>query len=1000
MRGFILNIILVMFLMFLMMPGGLVSAQQPASQASPTQAPAAQQPAAQQPVTQQPLIQPQVAIPSQPAPPQTMQPQLTPRQIETLKGLSPDQQKAIQAEIGKTGGMLTPEALDAIKSKPEFKGLTTEEIVKGKETLEKKGTEKKEKEEVEKKPFEIGPEKKVIAAEEDKTLFERFRTIGGYQDISMAIRPFGYEFFREAAVRVVTDRKDIPVPSQYIIGPGDEVKIFLWGRVSAQHNLTVDRNGNITIPQIGPIQVAGMTFEDMSKHLIKQSEQIVGGNIDITMGSLKTIPIFVLGDVRRPGAYTVGSFATITDALLMAGGPTGIGSMRSIQLKRKDKVVKTFDLYDLFLKGDKSNDKILEAGDVVFVPVAGLLVGIAGNVKRPAIYEIKGRHDLQNLFDLAGGIIPTAYTQQIQIERIIKNEKQVIVDIDDKHLLKAKDFLLQDADLVKVFNIVEKETNVVLLNGNVKRPGKYEYKTGMRISDVIKDSTDLLPETYYEYALIKRLAPPDVKPELVPFNLGKFIFDKDGASNIELRPQDMIYVFSKWFFKEKPFVTVEGGVRKGGKIDLVDNFRVKDAILSAGGLSKEAYVKKAEIIRLNHKREYESIYFDVEKAMTGDASNNILLKDEDRIIVHSITGYTYRQTVSVDGSVPKPGDYPYVENMTVKDLVFAAGNLSESAYLEEADISLHFVESGKSARIEHRQINLKKALEGDSEHNLVLKPYSRLFVKQIPKWREEQFVSVAGEVKFPGKYMIQKGEKLSSLIERAGNYTDRAYFRGAVFTRVRVKDLQQKNLEEISTRLERELLSAGASQISAATSKEEIEAKKTEFEQKQRFIDTLKRLKPTGRFTIRLAHLRLLKGSEYDIELEEGDTLYIPTANNVVSVAGSTMFQGNFAYSENLGYKDYIEMSGGYTRNADESNIFILKADGSAMKPKNSIFWNSNRSRWELSAFGETIKEVEPGDTVVVPDKVERVAWLREIKDITQILANVALTAGVFKALY
>ena len=892
---------------------------------------------------------------------------------------------------------MTPEALDAIKSKPEFKGLTTEEIVKGKETLEKKGIEKKE--EVEKKPFEIGPEKKVIGAEEDKTLFERFRTIGGYQDISMSIRPFGYEFFREAAVKVVTDRKDIPVPSKYIIGPGDEVKILLWGRVNAQYNLIVDRNGNITIPQIGPIQVAGMAFEDMSKHLIKQSEQIVGGNIDITMGSLKTIPIFVLGDVRRPGAYTVGSFATTTDALLIAGGPTGIGSMRNVQLKRKGKVVKTFDLYDLFLKGDKSNDKILEAGDVVFVPVAGLLVGIAGNVKRPAIYELKGRYDLQNLFDLAGGIIPTAYTQQIQVERIIKNEKQVIVDIDDKHLLKAKDFLLQDADLVKVFNIVDKETNVVFVNGNVKRPGKYEYKTGMRISDVIKDSTDLLPETHYEYALIKRLVPPDLRPELIPFNLGKFIFDKDVANNIELRPQDIIYVFSKWFFKEKPFVTVEGAVRKGGKFDLVDNFKVKDAILAAGDLSKEAYVKKAEIIRLNHKREYESIYFDVEKAMTGDPSNNIMLKDEDRIIIHSITGYIYRQTVSVDGAVPKPGTYPYIENMTVKDLVFAAGNLLESAYLEEADVSCHVVQSGKSV-IEYYRINLKKALEGDREHNLVLKPYNRLFVKQIPRWREEQFVSVTGEVGFPGKYIIKKGETLSSLIERAGGYTDKAYLRGAVFTRERVRELQQKNLEEISTRLERELLSSSAGEMGTTTSSEELAAKRAEYAQKQKFVSTLRSLKATGRFTIRLAHLRLLKGSEYDIELEEGDTLYIPSTINVVNVAGSTMFQGSFLYSDNLSYKDYIGMSGGYTRNADEDNIFILKVDGSAMKPKSSIFWNSNRSRWELAAFGEAMKEVEPGDTIVVPEKIERVAWLREIKDITQILFNVAIAAGVVKALY
>ncbi len=987
MRRFILNTILVAFLII---PAGLAGAQQPAAQGVSSRVMGAQ---------------PQILKNTQPTPLPKAQLKLTPEEEEKLKKLSPEQQKAIQAELVKTGGVLTPEALDALKNTPEFKDLTTEEIVKGKEALEKKEDIKKkddEKKKVEeKKPLEeVVPKQIEVTAEEDKTLFERFRAIGGYQDISTSLKPFGYEFFREAVVRVVTDRKDIPVPSNYVVGPGDEVKILLWGRVNAQHNLTVDRNGNITIPQIGPTPVAGMTFEDMSKHLIKQSEQIVGGNIDITMGALKSIPIFVLGDVRRPGAYTIGSFATMTDALLMAGGPTGIGSMRSVQLKRKGKVVKTFDLYDLFLKGDKSNDKMLEAGDVVFVPVAGPLVGVAGNVKRPAIYEIKDKHDLHTLFDLAGGIIPTAYTQQIQVERIIKNEKQVIVDIDDRHLLKTKDFLLQDADLVKVFNIVEKDENVVFVNGHVKRPGKYEYKAGMRISDIIKDPADLLPETHYEYALIKRLVPPDIKPELIPFNLGRFMFDKDKASNIELRPRDNIYVFSKWFFKEKPFVTVQGAVREGGKFELIDNFRVKDAILLAGGLSKDAYVKKAEIIRLNNKREYESIYFDVEKAMAGDVSNNVLLKDEDKIVVHNITGYTYRQTVTVDGEVPKPGDYPFVEGMKVKDLVFAGGNLAESAYLEEADISYRFVEDGKGARIEHRKVNLKKALEGDSEHNLVLQPYSRLFVKQIPRWKLMQFVTIHGEVKFPGKYLIERGERLTSLIERAGGYSDKAYLRGAVFTRIKVKEMQERNIEDISVRLERELLSAGAEQVSAATSKEEIEAKKVEYEQKKKFIESLKKLKPIGRFTIRLAHLRLLKGSEYDIELEEGDNLYIPMANNVVSVAGSTMFQGSFVYSESRSYKDYIEMSGGYTSNADKDNVFILKADGTAIKPKGSIFWNSNRARWELAALDETAREVDPGDTIVVPDKVERVAWLRDIKDITQILANVALTAGVFKALY
>ena len=477
------------------------------------------------------------------------------------KNLTIDQCQALKAGFSITGGQITPEAVKVLGQSPEFRDLKPEDIQKGKELLEQREKETRKKE-VERQ-VQTEAIKRIIGEEPKReSLFDRSRQMGKYQDISRELKPFGFEFFQEAAIKVTTDRKDIPVPLKYLIGPGDEVKILLWGRVNAQYNLTVDRDGKITIPQLGPIFVAGMTFEDMSKKIVTQTEQMVGANIDITMGSLKTIPIFILGDVRRPGAYTIGSFATITDALLLAGGPSEIGSMRKVQLRRKNNLMTTLDLYDLFLRGDKSKDMILQADDVVFVPVTGPLVGIAGNVKRPAIYELKEQIDLQHLFELAGGILPTAYTQQIQVSRIQKNERQVVIDIDDKHLSKATDIKLQDADLVNVFTIVDKDLNAVYLSGNVKRPGKYEYKAGMRIKDLIKDPADLLDETHFEYALIKRVMPPDRHTELVPFNLGRFVLEKDESYNVILKPEDHIYVFSKWFFGDRPYVTVEGEVRR------------------------------------------------------------------------------------------------------------------------------------------------------------------------------------------------------------------------------------------------------------------------------------------------------------------------------------------------------------------------------------------------------------------------------------------------------
>jgi len=978
-------------------PSGMAAPQAPVQQGQAPQVSPPSQIQGPQIVTPSQIQTPQVSPPAQVQPPQ----QLTPQQAEALKRLSPEQQKAIQSEMIKSGGTLTPEAIEALKASPEFQLLTPEDVIKGKEALEKKEKEA-EKKEPEKKISETLPEKKVIEETKgEETLFDRFRKVGGYQDIPLNIRPFGYEFFREAAVKVITDRKDIPVPSQYVIGPGDEVKILLWGRVNAQYNLIVDRNGNITIPQIGPIPVAGLTFEDMSKHLIKQAEQIVGANIDITMGALKSIPIFVLGDVRRPGAYTVGSFATLTDALLIAGGPSGIGTMRNIQLKRKDKVIVTFDLYDLLLHGDKSKDVILQAGDVVFVPVAGPVVGIAGNVKRPAIYELKDKNDLHTLLNLAGGIIPTAYTQQIQIERIIKNERQIVVDIDDKNLDKAKNIALQDADFIKIFNIVDKEANIFFLFGNVKRPGKYEYKQGMRIKDIIKDNLDLLPETYMDYALIRRVAPPDMKSEFIPFNLGKAIIDGHNDHNIPLMPMDNIFIFSKWFFKDRPYATIEGEVRRPGRFELSLNARVKDIIYLAGDLTRDAYLYKGEILRINKNNEYSRIYFNVEKALQGELSENILLQDRDRIIIHSLKSYIYAQKVSIDGEVFKPGEYQYNEGMTVKDLVFAAGNVLESAYLDAADVSFQVIEYGKSARVEHRKFNLRKALEGDPNHNILLQPYCRVFIKKIPDWRKEQFVKIDGEVWFPGRYIIRKGETLSSLIERAGGYTDKAYLRGAIFTRVRVKELQQRTLEDMAIRLEKDLMADSQLRLSTALSAEEVAGIRAQQEGTHRLIDALKRTQATGRMNISLAHPRLLKGSEFDIELEDGDSLYIPTKNNVVLVHGAVMVPGSFIYNEKLDHEAYINKAGGFTRYADTKNMFILKVDGSAIKiPNRFITWSSENARWELTAFGEERRMLEPGDTIVVPEKIEAIAWMRGLRDITQILMQMAITGGQLKYMY
>lgn len=387
---------------------------------------------------------------------------------------------------------------------------------------------------------------------------------------------------------------------------------------------------------------------------------------------------------------------------------------------------------------------------------------------------------------------------------------------------------------------------------------------------------------------------------------------------------------------------------------------------------------------------------DLGKALAKDPENNLLLKDLDRLVVHSVREKIFEKTVSIDGDVHKPGTYRLAEKMTVRDLVFAAGNVTEAVYLDDAEIASMRVEDGKTAKISVRNINLRKALAGDTAHNVELHPYDRVFVKRIVDWRQERYVTLAGQVKFPGRYMLSKGERLSSVIARAGGYTDEAYLRGAVFTREKVRQMQQKSIEEITDRLEKELLSQGAAGVATALSAEEVAAKKAEMEQKKQFIDAMRKSKAMGRMTIKLAHLRLLKGSEYDVEIEDGDTLMIPEKTSVVGVVGAVMSSGAHVYSERKEYRDYIDMSGGYTRYADKDNVYVLKVDGSARKAYNGfVGWNDKKDRHELAAFSDAdVYTIEPGDVVAVPENFERVAWLREFRDISQILANIAFASG------
>ena len=642
--------------------------------------------------------------------------------------------------------------------------------------------------------------------------FEQFIAGNAPATISTNIRQFGYGLFRKPPSAFISST-NVPVGPGYVIGPGDEIRVTVWGKVEGTWNVAVDRDGNISLPKIGVLGVTGLNFSELKSLLRKEmSKYYTGFEMSVSMGSLRSIRIYVVGNTNNPGAYTVSSLSTLVNAVITVGGPGKTGTMRDIQVKRNGESITHFDMYDFLLRGDKTKDVRLMPEDVIFIPPVGPLAGITGNVKNPAIYELKGETRLLDIITMTGGLTSSAFRGRVQVQRVEEHTFRTLfegdlVDLEDS---SENNFILSDGDLIKVFSVSD-SSSTVRLAGAVGNEGVYAIEPGVT--------------------------------------------------------------------------------------------RLSDVISKAGGL----------------------LYY---------ASGNAELT---------------RLTVTPSGPLT-----------------------------------------------EIKNIDAAKAAEGDPEHDVLLQFNDYILVQAVPEWGMYQTVSINGEVRFPGSYTIKKGEALSSLIERAGGYTDNAYLRAAVFTRERVREVQQKSIEEMISRLEAELLAGGAVEASAAASKEEVEAKKVELAQKKMFIDSLRRSKAMGRMSIRLAHLRLLKNSEFDIELENNDSLTIPVKSSEVNVVGSVMSRGSFLYFGQLNYKDYIEMSGGYSRYADEKHVYVLKVDGSARKlAKGSVSWNLTKERWEMNGFGDEIKEIEPGDTIVVPEKLDRLAWMRSIKDITQILYQIAVTAGV-----
>jgi polysaccharide biosynthesis/export protein len=724
-----------------------------------------------------------------------------------------------------------------------------------------------------------------------------------------ALKPFGYELFDNSLLSLMPTL-DLPVPGDYLMGPGDVLQVQLFGSQNQTITLVVGRDGHLSFPQLGPIEVGGHRYSAVKSDIESRvTHQMIGVRANVTMGETRTINIFVLGGAKYPGSYTVSGLATVTTALFAAGGVQPIGSLRFVQVKRQGESVRTFDLYDLLMRGDSANDIKLLPGDVVFIPPVGPTVALDGEVQRPAIYELKDHDTVGNVIQMGGGLTPNADDGSAALIRVDAQQQRIVMDVNPSALLGAA-LQLRNGDALHVARLRPQLDSGVILQGYVYRSKYVAWHEGLRISGVIPSIDELKRDADQHYLLIRRELPPHRTIAVLSADLAAALQAPGTPADIQLLPRDTITVFDLQTSREHVIQSVMGELR------LQSNLGQPTAI------------------------------------------------------------------VHVDGRVKVPGDYPLETDMRVSDLIRAGGSLDPAAYAVHAELSRYTVENGGQRDTRVISIDLAAIRRGDQSADIALQAFDRLSIKQVSGWTEQDQVTLKGEVRFPGTYTIQPGETLHSVVDRAGGLTQFAFVDGSLFTRRELKVREQEQLDHLAVRLRTEIAEVALMGVRAQQG-----AAPSAISVGETLLHQLTDARAVGRLVIDLkAVLRTKPGSTDDVILRNGDELIVPKKRQEVMVLGEVQDPTSHLYKRRMTRDDYIDQSGGPTRQADRKRIYVVRADGSV---------DSGSKRW---FHGGDSVDIRPGDAIVVPLDTERLPALTIWSAVTQILYNLAIAAAEIRA--
>jgi protein involved in polysaccharide export with SLBB domain len=806
-----------------------------------------------------------------------------------------------------------------------------------------------------------------------------------YSKRSPKLQRFGEDVFLNGTGNLDELPMDLPAGPDYVVGPGDGLTITLTGGISQRLQRVVDREGRVALPEVGAVEVSGHNLGDV-QHLVQTvlRGQFRGVDADVSLSRIRTVRVYVTGDVERPGPYDVSSLSTPLNALYIAGGPTSGGSLRILRHYRGKQLIQEVDVYDLLLHGIRGDVQRLQAGDTIQVPPLKGQVTIEGMVRRPAVYELNGEKGLAEVLELAGGVLPSGTLRHVDVERVESHEGRTMLRLDipetnsDASVNKAlEDFVVQDGDKIKITPILPYADKTVYLDGHVSRPGKFAYTDGMKVTDLIKSYKDVLPEPSISHAEIIRLSQPDFAPEVLTFNLGDALAGKD--QDLVLKPFDIVRVFGRFDFEDPPVITVTGEVRDPGDHLTNGVAHLRDAVYLAGGTTRDALLADAQVFRKTSDGKLEVINVNLTKALEGDANDNIVLEPKDRVFIHRDLNKLDPPTVTIEGEVGRPGKYPLGENLTAASLVRVAGGFKRGAYTDEADLTRYEVEQGTKIVSDHVEVPIAKAMAGEPDADVRLRDGDVLTIGQLSGWNDlGATIKVTGEVVHPGTYGIQQGESLSSVIQRAGGFLPDAYPYGAVFERVQLRELEEKNRADLIQRMRVE--SKSVKLVPNMDEDDQAQAKAS-IMQYQKTIGILENTPPAGRLVIHISQdVPRWANTSADIQVRSGDAIYVPKRSGIVLVDGSVYNPTGITYKPGKNAGWYLKQAGGPTAMADRKGIFVVRADGSVAGGPGGVF-----------SGGVESTELRPGDLVVVPEQIY--SFSTKFKS-TMAVAQIAASVG------